>query len=121
MSDLFKERRKHVRIYRNFILSYSLKNKAGVQHEISQVNNISLGGISFVATTAFEPGSELAIELQTPFLSDKVHLEGAVLQSIDKIPNLIYEIRVQFNQLSEQAKEVLTKIERYSGEDDGAH
>ena len=117
MTDSFKDRRQHVRIHRNYILSYHLKGKGNVKYEMSQVNDISKGGINFIVNTPFEPGSELIIELKTPFLSDNVILEGVVLGSKEKIQGLLYEARVQFHKLSPEAQDVLDKIERYSSED----
>ena len=116
MAEPFKNRRKYVRIYRNFILSYCLKGQSQVAYEMSQVNNISRGGINFSSTVALIPGSQMLIELKTPFLNDKIKLEGVVLESKEKIARLIYEVRVEFNNVSEQAKEVLAKIEQYSAQ-----
>ncbi len=117
MTGSFQNRRKHVRIYRNYILSYHLKGKGNVKYEMSQVNNISKGGINFTVTAPFEVGSELVIELKTPFLNDHVVLEGAVLDSREKIQGLLYEVRVQFHDLSPEAQEVLAKIEQYAAQD----
>ncbi len=114
MTDSFKDRRRHVRVYHNYILSYHLKGKGNIKYEMSQVNNISKGGINFIITAPFEPGSELVIELKTPFLNDKVTLEGVVLDSKEKIPGILYEARVQLHDLSAEAQDVLDKIERYS-------
>jgi len=114
MSDQGKNRRQFVRIFRNFMVSYTLKGKEGMRHEMSQVNNISRGGINFSATSLFQRGSELVMELKTPFLNDKVQLEGVVLEAKEKIPNMIYTIRVEFRNVSPQAADVLAKIEQYS-------
>ena len=117
MTESFKNRRKHVRIYRNYILSYHLKGHGNIKYEMSQVNNISRGGINFTVTAPFEKGGDLVIEVRTPFLSDHVSMEGTVLESKEKVQGLLYEIRVQFHDLSPEAEEVLAKIERYSAQD----
>ena len=106
-------RRKHVRIYRNFILSCHLQGQNDVKYEMSQVNNISRGGVNFSVSVQFPKGSRIIIELMTP-LSDKVILEGVVLDCREKISQLIYEIRVQFEKLSPEAEDALSKIEQYS-------
>ena len=112
MSGSFQDRRKHVRIYRNYVLTYHLKGKGNVKYGMSQVNNISRGGINFTASAPFEAGTEMVIEVKTPFLSDKIDFEGAVLDHREKIPGVLYEIRVQFHDLSPQAIEVMDKLER---------
>lgn len=118
MAEAPKNRRQFVRIYRNFILSFHLKDKKEVVYEMSQVNNISRGGVNFSSTVKFEQNSVLIIELRTPFLSDKIVLEGFVIDSREKIANLIYEVRVQFQNLSPQAVEILAKIERYAPQEE---
>ncbi len=72
MSESFKDRRKYVRVYRNFILTYHHKEKGGDKRDISQVNNISKGGISFVATQALAVQAIIGIDLQTPFSAKAV-------------------------------------------------
>ena len=114
MSESFKDRRKFVRIYRNFILSYHEKGKSTQRYDISQLNNVSKGGMNFIATRAFEQGTEIVIDLKTPFISDSVHLEGVVLESREKISKMLYDIRLQFNNLSAEALEVLDRIENYT-------
>ncbi len=44
----------------------------------------------------------MVLDLKTPFIVDSIHLEGVVLESREKIPEMIYEIRVQFNDIPEQ-------------------
>ena len=114
MSQFSENRRKHVRIYRNYILSYHLKGKGNVKYEMSQVNNISKGGINFTVTAPFDKGSDLVIEMKTPFLDDHVTLQGTVLESRQKVQGLLYEVRIQFHDLAPQAEEILAKIEQYS-------
>ncbi len=116
MADAFTNRRKYVRIYRNFVLLYHIKGKEDVRHEMSQVNNISRGGINFSSTKELPKDTQLNIELKTPFLNEKINLEGIVLESREKIPNLIFAVRVEFTNLSEQSKDILAKIEQYSAQ-----
>ena len=112
MTESFKDRRKHVRIYRNYILTYHLKGRGDEKHEVSQVNNISKGGVHFVAREPFAAGSELVIGVKTPFLSDKVDFEGTVIESHEKVAGILYEVRLKFHDLSPHAKEIMDKIER---------
>jgi len=113
MDKPFKEQRLHPRIYRNFILSYYEKGQSAPKHDVSQINNISLGGLSFVSTDPLKPQAIVSLDLKTPFVEDSIHLEGVVLESREKIPELIYEIRVQFKEVPEPVLNVLKKIEIY--------
>ena len=114
MTEPFKNRRQFVRVYRNFILTcYSLASPSA-KREMSQINNISQGGMSFSVTEPLPVGEQLGIELKTPFLADSAYLQGEVLECREKIPQLIYEVRLQFKNLSAAAKEILVKVEQYA-------
>lgn len=114
MSESYENRRQHVRIYHSFILTYFSVANPSLTKEVTQINNISQGGMNFSALTPIPVGEELTIELKTPFLSEGLHIQGTVLGCRDKIPGLIYEVRVQFKDPSTFAKEVLAKIEQYA-------
>ena len=104
------ERRRYVRIERHFIISYYDKNDPDVKHNISQLKNISMGGMCFIASQKYDPNTKMGIELKTPFLAAMVHVEGTVLESREKAVNLIYETRLAFDALSKEAEIVLKKI-----------
>jgi hypothetical protein len=114
MNNPLNERRKHVRIYRNFIMSYHEKGKSIIKHNVSQVNNVSKGGISFSSTHPLKEGVVIAVGLKTPYIADSIKLEGVVLECREKIPSMIYEVRLQFREISQHAMAMLDKIESYS-------
>lgn len=110
------ERRQFARIYRNFILSHAVKGSQE-EFEVSQINDISRGGINFVATRSITIGAELSIQLKTPFLPETIYVEGRVLDVKEKIADLIYDVRVQFTAVSPISAEVLQKIEDYAAKE----
>ena len=116
MNNPSNERRKHLRIYRNFIMSYHEKGKSMIKHNVSQVNNVSKGGLGFASTHPLKQGAVVTIDLKAPFIADPIRLEGVVLECKEKIPELIYEVRLQFQEISQQASAALEKIEDYSKE-----
>ena len=107
------ERRKYIRIKKNFILSYYNKKTPDAKHEISQLKNISLGGMCFVTARYYQPTTKLAVELKTPYLSGTTFLDGTVLESHEKVANILYETRLAFDPLTPQAELVLNKIIDY--------
>ncbi len=113
MNKPSEERRKYLRIYRNFIMSYHEKGKSIIKHNVSQVNNVSKGGLNFTSTYPLKLGAILMVDLKTPFIADSIRLEGVVLECREKIPEMIYEIRLQFQEITEQALTALDKIESY--------
>jgi len=114
MSEPIENRREYLRIYRSFILNYHPLSDVSAQREVSQINNISQGGMNFSVNTPLKVGERFGIELKTPFLAESLYLEGEVLECREKIIGLIYEIRLQFRDLSTAAKEVLIKVEQYA-------
>jgi len=113
------ERRKYIRMSKNFILSYNIKGKPSITHKVSQLKNISKGGICLITKQSYDPSTLLTIELRTPYLADVTQFEGTVLQSHEKISNIIYETRLQFNELSPQAEFLLQKLEEFFKQEKG--
>ncbi len=106
----FKEKRQYQRIQRNFIICYNDKITPDNKYEVTQIKNISLGGLCFVTHKFYPEGSKLSFELRTPYLTDTVHLEGAVLESKEKIKSILYETRLIFDRLSSESELVLQKM-----------
>jgi c-di-GMP-binding flagellar brake protein YcgR len=115
-----EERRQYVRVEKNFILTYFDPGKPRDIHEITQLKNISLGGMCFVTSKKIAPGTVLGIDLNTPYVSDTTYVEGKVLQSHEKVSGIIYETRFQYADLSPEAEFVLKKLITYftSGDHD---
>lgn len=111
-----EERRKFVRIKKHFIIRFSEKGNPSMKHEISQVEDISKGGMRFSSTISLEKDTVLVIELRTPYISETVHLEGTILDSESKVGGIIYQNRLVFNNLDTIAEDILTRIEKYNAE-----
>ena len=104
------ERRKYKRISKHFILTYYNPANPKVRHNASQVKNISVGGMCLVTAQKFDPGITLRVELKTPYFANLTRLDGKVLESIEKIKDVIYETRLEFIDPSENVKLILQKI-----------
>ena len=107
------ERRQYVRIKKNFILSYYLKNSSSIKYDITQLKNIGHGGMCFITAQQYPPSTLLVIELRTPYFADITHFEGVVLESHEKLKNIIYETRLKFENLSHQGDFLLGKLEEF--------
>ena len=112
MTDMWshEERRRYTRIEKHFFISYYVKDDPSERHDISQLKNISLGGMCFIASKGFKPQAQMCIELKTPYFSETAHLEGTILGVTEKVPGIIYETRLEFSELSDTAKVTLNKI-----------
>ncbi len=104
------ERRRYHRIQKNFILTYYDMANPDHRFEATQLKNISLGGMCLITSKGFPAHTVLAIELKTPFLLELTHLEGLVLESHEKVKDIIYETRLEFKNLSLDAEYLLNKL-----------
>jgi hypothetical protein len=66
-----RERRKFERIQKQFVLTYKVRGK-DEKFEVSQIKNISEGGILFTTSKDFLPETILEIELKTPISAKSV-------------------------------------------------
>ena len=107
---MVQERRKSKRIQKHFILSYFEKDFSQRRYELTQLKNIGHGGMCFVTSRKFEPGTKIGIELKTPYLAEATHLEASVLESHEKIRSMIYETRVKFESLDAEGEFILAKL-----------
>ncbi|MFA5088940.1 MAG: PilZ domain-containing protein [Candidatus Omnitrophota bacterium] len=113
------ERRQHIRVKKNFILTYYKKGDPSIRHDSTQLKNIGKGGMCFITGQAYEPSTQLIIELRTPYLADTTILEGVVLESHEKLPNIIYETRLRFSDLTPQAQFLLDNLAEYFQKEKG--
>lgn len=104
------ERRQYPRVNKNFVLSYFTQTHPDKKIEITQLKNISQGGMCFITTQSFAPDTALSIELKTPFISETTCLQGRVLKSHEKAEGLLYETRLQFTELSPHGQFLLDKL-----------
>jgi len=110
MPENFEDRRKYTRLKKNFILNYFELGTPTKKYEVSQLRNISLGGICLITPHAFPTGTMLGFCIKTPYLIEMTCLEGQVLGSHEKVKDIIYETRVEFKNLSPDATAALNAI-----------
>jgi len=108
------ERRAYIRINKSFILTYYDKANRQQKFEITQLKNISMGGMCFITSKPVPSQTELHIDLKTPYIAEITYLDGIVLGSQEKIKGLIYETRVQFKDLKPESEFILHKLIKFS-------
>ncbi len=108
------ERRQYARIKKNYIIRFSDKANPSVNIQVSQVENISRGGVCFNSSIPFTVGTNVAIEMRTPYLAESIYFEGNVLGTKEVIKGMIFQNHVKFHDLSARALDVLEKIEKYN-------
>ncbi|MCF7873638.1 MAG: PilZ domain-containing protein [Candidatus Omnitrophica bacterium] len=94
------ERRKHPRLNANFIVSYKIIEPPS-DFDLSQTKDVSQGGLFLTTNKGFEQGTLLSMTIRFPFASDKLKLTGQVVNSEEKVKNLLYETHIQFKDSDE--------------------
>ena len=79
-------------------------------YDITQVKDISIGGMRFITAQSFPSGTILAVELKTPFKEERLKFKASVIESKEVATDLIYDTRVRFVDLEGEQREALNKI-----------
>jgi len=98
-----RERRRFERIQKQFVLTYKVRGK-NEKYEVSQIKNISEGGMLFTTSKDFLQETVLEVELKTPISAKGVNFLAKVVESQQVIEGLIYNTRVSFMEVDEQAQ-----------------
>ncbi|MBF0478897.1 MAG: PilZ domain-containing protein [Candidatus Omnitrophica bacterium] len=109
-SDNHIDRRHYPRFQKNFILKYFPKDNPADKIETTQLKNISFGGMCFITCRRFDKGTELLLELQTPYLSEVTYLEGEVQESRQKVSDILFETRLSLKNMTPQAEFLIGKM-----------
>ncbi|UCC95382.1 MAG: PilZ domain-containing protein [Candidatus Omnitrophota bacterium] len=95
------DRRKHPRLVINFVVSYRVKEIPD-NCDLSQTKNVSQGGMLLTTNRRFHPGTQLAMSIRFPFVSQRINLTGEVVDSREVVRDLIYETRLRFIGVDEE-------------------
>lgn len=96
-----EEKRKHSRLGANFVISYRIQALPN-GYDLTQTKNVSQGGMMFTTNKLFEKGVCLAITIRFPFVPQKIEVSGIVIDSKEKVRDIIYETRIKFLNIDEQ-------------------
>lgn len=118
--DDYSEKRKYKRFKKNFLLRYFDVRTPENKTELTQLKNISQGGMCFITAQPFEIGIRMGVALNTPFITGTTVLEGVVRGSNEKVKNMIYETRLEFDNLNTEATVVLDKLIAFFKNSEGA-
>ncbi|HTY45529.1 MAG TPA: PilZ domain-containing protein [Patescibacteria group bacterium] len=102
MAHKGQERRRYVRVDGRFIVSYHVLN-AGQRHDVSRTKNLSLGGMAFTNDRPFEKGTCLGVKIMLPTTPEPIIVTGEVVDSKELVRGLIYDIRLKFSHIDEEA------------------
>ena len=103
------ERRKYPRFKCGFQVSYQ-KADASDTFDITQLKNLSLGGLLFTTSKPYGKGEVLALQIRLPDRSTPILSSARVVESREKIRNLIYDTRVSFLVIYDEDKQALSNF-----------
>lgn len=107
------ERRKFVRIDESFVVYYTTVAPDEPKSDVSQTKNISVGGILFITDRKFSQGVILKLRIKLPDVPDYANVRVRVVDSKERVKNVIYETRAQFIGISEEDKDSINKMVEY--------
>jgi len=111
-----KNRRVFKRVNKKFMVTISKKDAPDFLFTITEINNISRGGLSFVSNDPFPREEELRLEVNAPLFPEVIVVKGVVLDSIAMPHAGHYHVRLKYNDVSEDVLDVLRQLEQYSEE-----
>ena len=109
------ERRKSERLERHFVVAYRLYEGES-DYDLSQIKNISKGGLRFITSKQYTSGAILAIELRTPVSTGKIKLQGKVIASDVVVDGMIYDTRVAYVSIDKDTEMLVSKTIQYFSE-----
>jgi len=109
-----QERRKSKRINRHFVITYRVHDR-DTQYDLSQIKNISKGGLRFTTSKQYPEGTILSLELRTPVTTDRIKFLGKVVSSKVVLDGLIWDTRVAYVDMDEDTKRLVDKTIQYFG------
>jgi hypothetical protein len=104
-----EEKRKNPRLDCRFMISYGIAGQAD-KNDVSQLRNLSLGGVAFTSGHSFAAGSEIVLKLKLPNSPLPIMPSGKVLDSKELVKGLIYQNRIEFVSLKEEEEKALSEI-----------
>ena len=105
-----KERRQYIRIQKPLFISYMLEHDPLKKREVTQLKNLGMGGMCFLSNTKLEAQSHITIEFKAPHFAETTVIQGVILESQEKISNMIYENRVSFEKLQAGESFILKQV-----------
>jgi hypothetical protein len=100
-------KRKYVRLERNFMMSYREKG-SGEEFDMTNINNISKGGLFFYSNTYYPVETLLELLISFPFRIGKERVNVcAIVRAARKEGKGTYGIGVEFLKMDEEVKKEL--------------
>jgi len=109
------ERRKSKRLGRHFVVAYRVYG-VDSEYDLSQIKNISRGGLRFITSKKYPPGTVLTVELRTPVTRGRIKILGKVVSSETLVNGLIHDTRITYFKLDKDTEVLIEKTIQYFGQ-----
>jgi len=98
-----QEKRKYRRADSKLSVSYKVKALSEAEYDLVYANNIGQGGVFISTNKEFAIGTLLILVIRLPFTFQNIHVTGEVVNCKKAEEGLLYETRIKFLDLSEEA------------------
>lgn len=107
MNSQGTEKRKYPRVNCRFTVAYHTLEDAAT--DLTQLKNMSIGGVLLTTSKPFEKGKKLILKIRLPSQPTPVVLSGQVIESRQMSKGLIYETRLQFQEIDSPSEQAINK------------
>ncbi|MFC1624130.1 PilZ domain-containing protein [Candidatus Omnitrophota bacterium] len=107
------ERRRFVRIDAEFMVYYTAIHERPPRSNAGQSRNISIGGILFITGREFPVGTILVVKIRLPNSPDYINLKVQVVDSKQKVKDIMYDTRAKFIGVEEKDIVSMQKVIEY--------
>lgn len=109
------ERRLHQRFQKQYTVVFYLKDNPQSVYDMPKLMDISRGGLKFLSSTDYPPGTGLGFKIRFPFLyPETTIIEGEVV-AMDHVPGTkVFRIKVKFVNLTPPLESILQQMEEFN-------
>jgi len=104
-----EEKRKYPRLDCGFSI-HCREYDRPASNDLSQVKNISLGGVYFTTSRPFEVGREVALRINLPPTHNLILPLARVIESSECVKGHVYDTRVEFSHIEDSDRLALSTV-----------
>ncbi len=107
------EKRRNPRFQKNYMVRFSVFDDTKEVNEVSQLFDISRGGLKFLSYRAYALGTKMTFRVRLPFMyPNETVVNGVVVALQEILKGKTFKIGVEFNSVTPEVEAVLEKMEQ---------
>ncbi len=108
-----QEKRKNARFQKQYVIKYALMENRTAFYDVSQLVDISKGGLKFFSYQNFLLGTKIILFIRFPFMYPaETVVEGEIVGCQEVLKGKTFKMRVKFININPAAADVLEQMEK---------